>query len=167
MRGIKLVGKICSRALLALLALVFLLNLYTIVMRQAFHVKQPTVLGYASAVVLSGSMEPAISVDDMVIVHRETDYQPGDIIMFESGSSFVTHRVAAVTETGYITRGDSNNTDDPEIPADRVCGKVVAVIPGVGGVIRLLQSPMGKCLLVLMAVVLLLPGFGGRPKEHA
>lgn len=158
MRGLKIAGKIISKVIVVLLALLLLLNLYTIIMRQALGVKQPSVFGFSSAVVLSGSMEPAIRVDDMVIVHKQSSYELQDVIMYEGENSMITHRIVGTNEGAYITRGDSNNTDDPAVPAEKVVGKVVCTIPGAGKVILFLQSPLGMCLMVLLAVaVLILP----------
>ena len=156
MRGLKIAGKIISKVIVVLLALLLVLNLYTIIMRQALGVKQPSVFGFSSAVVLSGSMEPAIRVDDMVIVHKQDFYKLLDVIMYEGENSMITHRVVGLRDDSYVTRGDSNNTDDPAVPAEKVVGKVVCTIPGAGKVILFLQSPLGMCIMVLLAVAMLL-----------
>lgn len=158
MRGLKIAGEIISKVIVVLLALLLVLNLYTIIMRQAFGVKQPSVFGFSSAVVLSGSMEPAIRVDDMVIVHKQDSYKLLDVIMYEGENSMITHRIVGTNEGAYITRGDSNNTNDPAVPAEKVVGKVVCTIPGAGKAILFLQSPLGMCMMVLLAAaVLILP----------
>lgn len=166
MRGLKIAGQIISKVMAVLLALLLLINLYTIVMRQGFGKKQLSVFGFSAAIVLSGSMEPAIHVEDMVIVRRQSSYKQQDIIMYEDGASMVTHRIVGVENGAYTTRGDSNNTDDPVVAADRVVGKVVCVIPGAGRIIRFIQSPLGMCLLVMVAAaLLLLPGLGNKEKK--
>ena len=58
----------------AALALVLLANLYTLAAQRIFHNDSPAILGYRTAVVLTGSMEPAIRADDLVIVHRQETY---------------------------------------------------------------------------------------------
>ena len=79
--------------IVAALALVLLANLYTLAAQRLFHNDSPAILGYRTAVVLTGSMEPAIRADDLVIVHRQETYSTGDIIMFRSGANTTTHRV--------------------------------------------------------------------------
>lgn len=156
MRGVRLAGKIFRGIITLLLALLLAANVYNIVMRRVFKVKQPSVLGFSSAVVLSGSMEPEISVDDMVIIRRESSYQPGDIIMYEGEHSAVTHRVVRIDDGAYITRGDANNADDPATPPEKVVGKVVMVVPGIGKIIGFMQSPFGMCVLILAAAAMLI-----------
>lgn len=58
------------------------------------------------AVVMSGSMEPAFSVADLVILKPARDIQVGDVVAFDAPSgaagfpSRVLHRVVAVDEAG-------------------------------------------------------------------
>lgn len=153
----KRLGKIFSAAVTAIIAALLLCNVYTIVLRTAFDVLQPSVFGVSTAVVITGSMEPAVSVNDMVVIHEQESYEPGDIVSYQSGSMLVTHRVTAVTDGGYITRGDANNTDDGEIAREAVVGKVVLVIPKVGYAIAFLQTPLGMLVMtgVLFALVAL------------
>lgn len=153
----KRLGKIFSAAVTAIIAALLLCNIYTIVLRTAFDVLQPSVFGVSTAVVITGSMEPAVSVNDMVVIHEQESYEPGDIVSYQSGSMLVTHRVTAVTDGGYITRGDANNTDDGEIAREAVVGKVVLVIPKVGYAIAFLQTPLGMLVMtgVLFALVAL------------
>ena len=165
MRGLKISGKIISKVIVVLLALMLAINLYTVVMRQAFGRKQPSVFGFSSAVVISGSMEPAIHVDDMVIIRKQNFYELWDIVMYESGQSMVTHRIVGTEDGAYITRGDSNNTDDPAVAEEKIAGKVVCIIPGAGKAIRFLQSPLGMCMLILLAAMLILPDWRNKEKK--
>lgn len=153
----KRLGKIFSAAVTAIIAVLLVCNVYTIVLRTAFDVLQPSVFGVSTAVVITGSMEPAVSVNDMVVIHEQESYEPGDIVSYQSGSMLVTHRVRLVTDGGYITRGDANNTDDGEIAKEAVVGKVVLVIPKVGYAIAFLQTPLGMLVMtgVLFALVAL------------
>ncbi len=154
MRGVKIAARVVRIAVTAVLAVILGCNLYFIGGR-ALTGSQPTLFGWAAAVVVSGSMSPAIEVDDMVIVRRQSAYEKGDIVMYRDGDSLVTHRVEEVTETGYITRGDANNTADPPVSADRVVGKAALVIPKVGRLTAALQTPLGLCILVLAGVGLI------------
>ena len=105
--------------------------------------------GYYCAIIGSGSMEPTVLVNDLLLIQGQHSYQAEDIITYISPKgSLVTHRVVAVTQNGYIAQGDANNMPDDEIAAQRVLGKVVFVVPKVGSIINGIVSPMGIALLV-------------------
>ena len=116
----------------------------------------PTMFGLGSAIVLTGSMEPTIPVGSLIIVHAQSEYNEKDIVMFESDqfSSSVTHRIVEVTENGYITQGDANNTRDSEVPKDAVIGKVIFSIPHGRLVIVLF-------VILISTIIIVIPG----PKE--
>lgn len=155
-------------AVTALLALLLACNVYLIFARQVLGIAHPTVFGYSAAVVVSGSMEPALSVDDMVLNHAQDHYQVGDIITFAKGDSLTTHRVVTVSGTDYLTRGDANNAPDPDsVPQQNVVGRVIAVIPGVGRLFFALKTPLGLTLLVFVGFLLLeLPFLFHRAAQH-
>lgn len=139
-----------SWAVTALLMFILFCNIYMIVAKVVFHVPYPSVFGYSNAVVLSGSMEPAISVNDMIMIHEEDQYEIGDIVSYKYGDMLVTHRIVDKTETGYVTQGDANNARDDEISKEMIVGKIVFVIPSVGILIQMLQTPLGMLVLMLI-----------------
>ena len=148
---------VLGRILTAFLVLILGMNLYTIWQRNVKGEMNPKVFGYSTAVVLSGSMEPEISVNDMVIVKEMDEYDTGDVIMFRKDGSLVTHRIVQVTDLGLLTRGDANNTlDEGVLDPGNVEGKVVAVIGGIGVVIGFFQTTLGMCSLVLVIFLFLL-----------
>lgn len=140
-------------AVTALLTVLVAANLYVFAAREITGRAQPTVFGYAAAVVLSGSMEPAIHVNDMVVIHREAAYEPQDVILYGGGQSMVTHRIVELKDGVYITRGDSNNTNDPAVLPEQVVGRVVLVIPKIGAAIGFMRTPLG--MLLILTVLLL------------
>jgi signal peptidase I len=113
-------------------------------------------------VVLSGSMEPAMSPGDAVIVSEAppSEIETGDVITFQTNSETpTTHRVVEVRQTengvAYVTKGDAN--EDPDrgsVPHDRVIGEVIFVIPFIGHVIRFANTQVGFFALVLTPMVL-------------
>lgn len=139
-----------------LMALLLMCNLYLIVIGRLTQAECPTIFGYSTAVIVSGSMEPALSVDDLILSHAQDSYVEGDIITFHSGSSLTTHRIAEVTEAGYITRGDANNAADLEVvPQDAVVGRVVGRVSHVGSVLAFLKTPLGMLLLFLAGILII------------
>lgn len=58
------------------------------------------------------------------------DITSGDVIVFAdpSGNSYVVHRIVAMTDTEFVTRGDNNSSNDPfPILSDQVIGRVEIV----------------------------------------
>ncbi len=138
------------------LAALLVCNLYLIAAQRLFGVEHPTVFGVTTAVVASGSMSPALEVDDLILIHAQDDYAPGDVITFSSGSNLVTHRIMAKTEAGFVTQGDAKNTSDLErVSLEHVVGKVVWRLPGAGRVLGYLRTPLGLMCLVLLGILLM------------
>ena len=143
----------------ALAALLLAGNIYTAVAKNVLGKKSPTVFGFSSSVVLTGSMSGAIEPNDLIITRRQSDYTVGDIITFSSGTSSVTHRIISADGEGYRTKGDANNTADalPVIKSD-VIGKVVLIIPKIGAFIGFVQTPAGfLSFLALLVIITELP----------
>ncbi|MCC8027076.1 MAG: signal peptidase I [Clostridium sp.] len=116
-----------------------------------FHRERPEIFGWSFAIVLSGSMEPAFSAGDLIIVHREEQYRTGDIITFTEEGEMVTHRIEGVTDQGFITKGDANKVpDDGVVSGDRIRGCVTAVIPGLGTAALFLRRPEGLLVMALL-----------------
>ena len=79
----------------------------------------PTLFGYRTLTVRSGSMEPTLEVGSVVInkVSSPLDVAPGDIVTFADPGrrdQLVTHRLRRMRVEGrtayMVTRGDSNDT---------------------------------------------------------
>lgn len=85
------------------------------------------------AVVASGSMEPALSKGDLVVLSANSVIHKDDIIVFEKNGETIIHRVVEATPSGFRTKGDKNPyTDSYAVrPAD-IVGKAVLVIPKAG-----------------------------------
>ncbi len=135
---------------------IILCNIYLAVGRQLTPNRQPTILGFSFASVLTGSMEPEICVGDIVVTHKENTYKSNDIIMFSAGKNLITHRIIEDTPTGFITKGDCNNVADEEIvSADNIVGKVVYIIP-LNRLKRFFFSPCVIPLLLLVSAVVVI-----------
>lgn len=115
----------------------------------------PMPFGFGAALVLSGSMEPALSVDDLIFVRQQDSYAVGDVVVFQSGTSLVVHRILEFTEDAVITKGDANNADDGEVALTALKGRVVGHIKNAGAFVRLLKSPIVSIALIAGAVFLL------------
>lgn len=119
----------------------------------------PMPFGFGMTVVLSGSMEPELSVDDLLIVAPAETYKVGDVVVFQTQRTAVVHRIVAINGEEIITRGDANTGDDEPITKENIKGKVVFVIPLVGMLINFIKSPVGTILLLGAAIWLLESSF--------
>lgn len=116
----------------------------------------PTLFGYAPLMVLSGSMEPALSAGDMVIIRRAREYEIGDIITFaQQDDVLVTHRIIAREAGGCRTQGDANNTpDEALVTLPQIKGRVVWAIPRLGAALLFLRTPGGLVLVLGLGLAL-------------
>lgn len=115
----------------------------------------PMPFGVGVAVVLSGSMEPELSVDDVIFVRQQESYAEGDVVVFQSGGSVVVHRIVKLEGETVVTKGDANNTNDAEMNVSAIKGIVTGHVDGLGALVRLLKSPMVSIGLLAGAVFLM------------
>lgn len=131
----------------------------------------PQVVGAEeSYVVLSGSMAPAMSPGDVILVDAvaPSAIETGDVITYsrQAEATPTTHRVVEVVDRGgepaFRTKGDANEDPDSAlVPADAVIGQVMTVggvlvvIPAIGYVIEFASTSLGFALLVVVPVALL------------
>lgn len=125
----------------------------------------PMPFGFGVAVVLSGSMEPKLSRDDVIFVVAQESYQKNDIVVFQSGFTMVVHEIIEHRGDTVVTKGTANDSPDDPIPTSAIKGKVVGGIPAVGVVVTVLKSPVGTLCLVGLAVLLLLRSYKAEKEE--
>ena len=154
----KLILRISKIILSVVLSVVLLINISGIILKLFSKDQISLILGFGSAVIVSGSMEPAIAPGDIIIIQRKSDYDIGDIVTFKA-NSYITHRIVEKTAGGYVTQGDANNARDPEIEKSSIIGKVIKIIPKIGNVILYFRSLPGLLLMVLgLATLIIVPG---------
>lgn len=162
-RKIFRVLRIIIRAfLITVIGLLSAYNIYMLVQRYAYGNGMPKVFGIATAVVVSGSMQPEIIVNDLVIVKEQSSYEISDVVTYRDSKTgaYVTHRIVRVIEAEdgvrFVTKGDANTAIDGEdgVPQSAVVGKVVKVARGVGKFISFLQSPAGLFTVLAVGVVI-------------
>ena len=123
-----------------------------------------SLFGYRYYDVLTGSMQPAYNVGDLILVKvtDPSEIQVGDPVTFNPGStddSYLTHRVTQKLEnymgTGNIcfkTKGDANETEDPfVIDGSRMIGVVKMKIPFVGYLVQFVQY---NYIIIIVLIVL-------------
>ncbi len=152
------------RTALAILGILLGLNVYLANAHNLAGNKLPMPFGVGMAVVLSGSMEPTLSVNDVIIVRESASYNIDDIVVYDSGRELIVHKIVQKNGDTLITKGDANNIPDEPIRAEAVKGKVVLSIPYAGTAVKALRSPVGMIVIILTAV-LLTEGSFRRKKE--
>ena len=96
--------------LAAAVALLLVDNVYMLVARLAFKQEMPTFLGFSSAAVRTGSMEPTIAAGDYIVTLSRGEYEEGDVVMFRDPyGGYTTHRIVGGSAEGFLTAGDANN----------------------------------------------------------
>lgn len=116
--------------------------------------QMPMPFGYGASVVLSGSMEPALSTGDLLVVRQEEAYAQGDIVVYQSGRMAVVHRIMTIDGETVITKGDANTASDEPISIAAIKGKVIAAVPLLGYPVWALKSPVGIIAAIAAAVLL-------------
>lgn len=114
----------------------------------------PNYFGYTFFEVKSGSMEPTLHINDVILIKvTKENLQEKDIIAFYDGKDFITHRIIFVDGDVITVKGDNNNTMDKPIQRDQVIGKLVKVFGHLGIWKKVFMDPK---ILVFIFVTLLL-----------
>ena len=117
--------------------------------------EMPMPFGYGVSVVLSGSMEPVLSVNDVVLIHHSDTYEEGDVVVYQTGNELIIHRIIEKNEDFIQTKGDANNAADTPVNIKAVKGKLVGHIPFVGIIVKALKTPFGVMIILVSAFALL------------
>ena len=157
--------KLFNAAAIALI-LVSVFVLLSVVLTPAGQV--PQVLGYSVFRVMTGSMEPEIREDSLLVVKKtpSEDIVPGDVISFFSPDPMLegavnTHRVVRIEKengrTQFITKGDANVIEDTyPTDASALVGRVVFQSYGLGKTVSLLANPLVFGIIILLPLLVIL-----------
>lgn len=129
-------------------------NVYTANASKLLGEELPMPFGFGAAVVLSGSMEPAFSTGDLIIVQEAPTYGIDDIVVYQEGRTLVVHRIVDMADGTVTTKGDANNANDEPIELSAIRGKVLFHIPGAGNAVSFLKTPVGTILVIAAAIAL-------------
>ena len=136
----------------------------------------PRILGYHTLAVLSGSMEPEISVGEIVYIKNvdEEELQVGDIVTYMiNGNTMVTHRITGIDRENQllITKGDANDSaDSSPVTYGQVVGKLFFHVPYLGYISIYMRTSLGIaviCGVVFIVLILnLLPELFSKEKKE-
>ncbi len=104
--------------------------------------------GIKPYIVMSGSMEPAVSTGSICFVDTRASFRKireGNIIVFESAAGgLVTHRAVRVKADRIETRGDANSVSDGFVVSkDNFRGKMLFSVPYLGYMSYILRKKVG------------------------
>ena len=153
----KVFKKICNiflDILIGIFGVILLITIYNDVQVKVLNKSYADFFGYSTFEVQTGSMRPAINVNDLVIVKKDDSPKIKDIITYKKGKEFITHRVVEAYKETYVTRGDANNTKDEAIKKNQIVGKVVKIIPNFGAFRKTLLSPVVLITLIVSIYII-------------
>lgn len=151
----KIIQNVVRVLLLFVISLIIGITVYSFNVKSLKGDQMPMPFKIGISVVLTGSMEPTISTNDLIIVKETNDYEVGDIVVFQDHSSLVVHKIIRIDGEEIVTKGDANDTEDAPISVKQIKGEVVSIIPVLGLIVKFIKSPIGIVLILAGAIVLL------------
>ena len=132
--------------------------------------RNASLFGYRAYTIVTGSMEPTISVGQTVLV-KEVDpetLEVGDIITFTSRDAAIygsanTHRIYSITEDSdgnkcFITKGDANSSEDGlYVYPSEIHGKVVFYVgSSLNTFLGFLHTKLGFFLVIVCPLMIVI-----------
>ena len=127
----------------------------------------PSVGGVFPMIVLTDSMAGTFDGGSLIVcssVNAE-DVQVGDIICYfdpaGNGTTTTTHRVQEIQRDSsgnisFITKGDANNAaDTTPVPEDKLVGKYLFHIAGLGSLAMFMQTTPGLIIFAVLPILIL------------
>lgn len=140
MKVLKTLGQV---VLFVILIFFILLNILSMNNKSLF--------GFRIYRVISGSMQPALQIGDVIIIKKANSYAEKDIITYDNGLTTITHRIKSINGDEIITEGDANDAPDKSITKDRILGKYFFRI-STFSVFSIMLT--GKTIYLIMVLVL-------------
>lgn len=169
MKGLKKFLKVFVDILTTLVFLILLVIIFVRVKTLFSDEEYFEVFGYSIFSVATGSMEPVIKQNDVILVKKQDEYKTDDIITFKSDNAYVTHRIINIIGDSIVTKGDANNAKDVAITQNDIVGKVVKIYSNLGVWQKVFTTPK---IIIMIFITLILFDFafsykGIRNKQNA
>ena len=147
--------KIIGQFILCLILIFFiLLNI--------FSMNNKSLFGFRIYRVISGSMQPALQIGDVIIVKKSNNYAERDIITYSNGLTTITHRIIAINNDEVITKGDANEVDDKPINKEQIVGKFFFRISNFSLFSIILSKNVIYLIMIFLLVLIFLLVIGDR-----
>ena len=150
--------KIMKKIFFSLFLLISLSYLFIIISPKIIKNYYP--FGIKTAIVLTGSMEPALDINDFVIIKKSNEIKIDDIISYKqiNSDNEVLHRVIRINDNEIVTKGDANNTEDKPINIDQVTGVYIGKIKYLGNIIFFIKKPIVfSTIITTFLIIMLIP----------
>lgn len=151
MKVLKTLGQV---VLFVILIFFILLNILSMNNKSLF--------GFRIYRVISGSMQPALQIGDVIIIKKANNYAEKDIITYDNGLTTITHRIKSINGDEIITEGDANDAPDKPITKDRILGKYFFRISTFSVFSIMLTGKTIYLIMVLVLFAILLFAIGDR-----
>lgn len=159
----KIVKKILRWIISIVLILIIIINFTLIIKSEVNKEEVPDFFGYTPFIIVSGSMEPTIKTNDVIITSKikEKDIKVGDVLSYKSvqDNIIITHRLIEIKNENdqkvYIFKGDNNTSvDEEKVTYSNIQGKYLYSIPYIGTLVTYVKTPSGMAMVI--AVILLI-----------
>ena len=108
--------------------ILFLTLIIVIITLNVLSIYNLSLFGIKVFKICSGSMEPYLKINSLIIVKEFDDYQVNDVVTFKEDGETITHRIISINGEKVITKGDANNMEDEPIERNKIIGKVILKI---------------------------------------
>ena len=157
--------KILKNIISAITLFIFILSL-TIIVNVSVAIKNnkvPNLFGYSYMTVTTGSMEPVLKINDLIVVKRRTTYKVNDIVTFyydvnnDGINDVVTHKIVAINGDIVTTYGVNNPITKTEtIQMKNIVGKVIYQSTFLGNILSHKVVTNKIYILSLIIIILLI-----------
>ena len=141
--------KKCLKAVIVIIIIIWILI-------NVFSIANLSLFGIRVFRIGSGSMEPYLKVNDLVIIKKQKDYNKNDVITYKEDGQYITHRIVEIEGENITTKGDSNNTNDPSFTKDKIVGKEIFKFRILGFLSYLLLKPFSWVLIFFIGVFIII-----------
>ena len=156
----KIKNKRMTKKIFKCIILGILMSLFIINLILSFE-ENTHILGIYMFNIVSGSMEPTLEINDVVIVKKcpIKELKEGDIITFLQEDRTISHRILRITkdegELKFITKGDNNEIADKDVVhANNIYGKVLFNVKGIGKIIQYIQDVRGFINIIIFVIII-------------
>ena len=115
-----------------------------------------SIFGFRLLKVASGSMEPTLPINSLILIKECNEYKENDIVTYKDNGGYTTHRVLQAKQYSFITKGDANTTLDKEIAKDDVVGKVILTISIFRHISDLIEKPIFWVVILIIGFLFVL-----------
>ncbi len=155
--------KVISYLITVIILFLTTASVYFLVSSYADKEALPNIFGYCPMIVISGSMEPELDVNQLIIMQKVSpeECKINDIIVYRRNEALIIHRLINKQGNYFITKGDANIDIDAPFAKEYTVGKYVGKIPLLGSLVAFLKTNHGsKCLFITQIILITIVGYG-------